>query len=152
MKYLTRVLAMLCGSVFGTMVIAAMGVFSAMFSTPGDSAARTEKLWGAVYFETFAPADGVDGVDARMGVANGWVLAAIFAALFVFMLVVSAIYDALVARRRQLLEAQRQASQPGDSSTGQDTAVDSSVGQSATDDAPAGRGASIHGSSAIREE
>lgn len=100
MKYVTRVIALLCSSVIVTMVIAAMGVLVAMFSTSGDAAARTEELWGTVYFQVAPAAGGGTDVDASMGIANGWVLFAIFAVLFLFMLLVSVIYDALCSRRQ----------------------------------------------------
>ncbi|OZG51372.1 hypothetical protein [Pseudoscardovia suis] len=107
MKYVTRVIALLCGSAVVTMVIAAMGALVAMFSTSGDGAARTEELWGAVYFQVVPAADGGTDVDASMGIANGWMLFAIFAVLFLFMLLVSVIYDALLRRKQYLLEAAR---------------------------------------------
>lgn len=85
-------------------MLAAGALLFLMFTTP-DAPDYKEGLFGAVFFKSTELPDG--GVGVSMGVAEPWVLVAIFAVITVLLLLVQVIFLRLRRYRQGLIEAEK---------------------------------------------
>ncbi|RJF40676.1 hypothetical protein D4740_10930 [Actinomyces sp. 2119] len=103
MRIMMRVLLSAMTSLVGTLALAVFSILSIMFQTTEEEAYRTA-LFGSVFFRSELLDDG--NIEASAGIQSFAPLGVIWAVIFVFCLLVFAIYDRLKARRRELLEQQ----------------------------------------------